>query len=77
MFHSVEGVYRNGKVELSETPPHIEGARVIVTFLPESSNLVDLQARGIEPEAAAELRAKLQTFAPEWERPEMEAYDNL
>ncbi len=77
MFQSVEGVYRNGKVELSETPPNIEGARVIVTFLPESSNLVYLQARGIEPEAAAELRAKLQTFAADWERPEMEAYDNL
>lgn len=77
MFQSVEGIYRNGKVELSETPPNIEGARVIVTFLPKSSNLVDLQARGIQPEAAAELRAKLQTFAADWERPEMDAYDNL
>lgn len=52
MFQSVEGVYRHGKIELSETPPNIEGARVIVTFLPKST-------------ATAELSAQLQTFAPD------------
>jgi hypothetical protein len=38
---SIEGVYRDGKVELCETPPDVEDARVIVTFLAEDS--VDLQ----------------------------------
>ncbi len=34
MLKSVEGVYRDGKVELFETPDDLEEARVIVTFLP-------------------------------------------
>ena len=34
MLKTVEGVYRNGKVELAEELPGIAEARVIVTFLP-------------------------------------------
>jgi hypothetical protein len=35
---TVEGVYRNGKVELAETPAGVgEAARVLVTFLPTPS----------------------------------------
>jgi hypothetical protein len=30
---TVEGTYKNGKVELAETPTGVEGARVLVTFL--------------------------------------------
>lgn len=30
---TVEGTYRDGKVELAEKPDGLEGARVIVTFL--------------------------------------------
>jgi len=30
---TVEGTYRDGKVELAEQPEGLEGARVIVTFL--------------------------------------------
>ena len=43
---TVEGIYKNGKVELTDAPPaDISEARVIVTFLaPEE---VDLKARGI------------------------------
>ena len=32
---TVEGTYREGKVELAETPDGIREARVLVTFLPE------------------------------------------
>jgi hypothetical protein len=35
---AVEGVYRDGMVELDERPPGLAEARVIVTFLPESAN---------------------------------------
>jgi hypothetical protein len=76
MLKSVEGVYRNGRVELLETPGDLEEARVIVTFLP-GPNLVDLKARGINEAQAADLRARLQTFADDWDRPEMDAYDAL
>lgn len=37
MMNTVEGTYRNGRVELAETPQGIEEARVLVTFLDDSS----------------------------------------
>ena len=33
MLKTVEGVYKDGKVELSETPDDVSQAKVIVTFL--------------------------------------------
>lgn len=33
MLKTVEGIYKNGKVELSETPQGIIESRVFVTFL--------------------------------------------
>jgi hypothetical protein len=77
MLHSVEGIYRNGKIELPEIPEGIDEVRVIVTFLPTSIGGVDLQLRGINTEQAANLRARLQSFAEDWERPDMDAYDAL
>jgi hypothetical protein len=76
MLHSVEGIYRNGKVELLETPSDMEGARVIVTFL-HTPGSVDLQSRGIDLEQAKDLRARLRSFAEDWERSDMAAYDAL
>ncbi len=38
---------------------------------------VDLAGRGIDESDAANLRARLATFAEDWERPEMGAYDAL
>jgi len=72
---SIEGIYKEGKVELLETPDDVEESRVIVTFVPEGS--VDLGERGIDESQAANLRARLQTFAEDWECPEMGAYDAL
>ena len=76
MLQTIEGIYRDGKVELLETPKGVEEARVIVTFLP-TRGVVDLRERGIDQEQAANLRARLQAFREDWERPEMEAYDAL
>ena len=70
---TVEGTYKNGKVELAETPAKIGQSRVLVTFL--ESNGVDLQARDIDKAQAADLRARLKTFAEDWERPETAIYD--
>ncbi len=75
MSTTIEGVYRNGKIELSETPSDVcEGTRVIVTFLSPGS--IDLQERGIDEAQAANLRARFATFAEDWESPEMSIYDN-
>ena len=70
-----EGIYKEGKVRLFETPDGIDEARVIVTFIPEGS--VNVAERGIDESQAANLRSRLQTFAEDWERPEMGAYDAL
>lgn len=74
MLKSVEGIYRNGKVELLETPVELAETRVIVTFIPSGSP-ADLESRGIGKAQAADLRARLRTFAEDWERPEMNVYD--
>ncbi|MGI8503016.1 MAG: hypothetical protein ACR2LR_18055 [Hassallia sp.] len=62
MLQSVEGIYQNGKVELLQVPTDVDEARVIVTFLPKSGSF-DLRSRGINQEQAANLRARLQSFA--------------
>jgi hypothetical protein len=72
---SIEGIYKHGKVELLETPEDVDEARVIVTFIPKGS--VELAQRGIDETDALNLRARLATFAEDWERPEMGAYDAL
>ena len=76
MLRSVEGVYRDGKVELIEAPPRDAAGPVIVTFLRPVA-VVDLADRGVSPEQAADLRHRLTTFAEDWQRPEMDAYDDL
>jgi len=75
MFPSIPGIYRDGNVELLETPPAEQTTRVIVTFLP-TSEVIDLAARGMAPEQAADLRWRLQAFAEDWDRPEMDVYDD-
>ena len=75
MLTSVQGIYRNGKIELVELPENVrEETQVIVTFLHE--NEVDLRTRGIDRAQAAELRARLTSFAGDWNTPEMDAYNN-
>jgi hypothetical protein len=72
---SVEGIYRNGKVELVEPLAEAEGSRVIVTWVHPAST-VDLRERGIDEVQAADLRHRLAPFTEDWDRPEMAAYDD-
>jgi hypothetical protein len=74
MLISLQGVYREGRIDLLETPPALEQARVIVTFLPDPRE-VDLASYGIDPAHAADLRARLTSFAEDWDAPEMDVYD--
>jgi hypothetical protein len=71
----VKGIYRNGRVELAERPANMpDGTNVTVTFVAPSA--VDLRACGISQSDADDLRARLTSFAQEWDSPEMDAYDN-
>jgi hypothetical protein len=76
MGKSVEGIYRDGKVELLEPLEGAEGARVLVTLVRPAEPL-DLRERGIDESEATDLRRRLARFAEDWDRPEMAAYDEL
>ena len=83
MLTTVEGIYRDGHVELMELPENIsqqatETVRVIVTFLPpfRIDSPIDLRTRQIDEAQAAELRARLQSFTAEWDAAEMDIYDD-
>lgn len=70
---TVEGTHKGGKVELVQRPAEITQSRVLVTFL--ESKDIDLQSRDINEVQAGDLRARLKTFAEDWERPEASIYD--
>src|SRR5450759_1349091 len=76
MVKSVEGIFRNGKVELLEPLAEAEGSRVVVTWV-HPAEPVDLRERGIDESQAADLRRRLAPFAEDWNRPEMAVYDEL
>ena len=75
MLKSVEGVFRNGKVELLEPAPTQDASRVVITFLPQAHG-VDLASRRIDTAQAVDLRARLRAFE-DWDRAEMDVYDEL
>ena len=75
MLKSIEGVCRNGRIELADLPQAVrDETRVIVTFLIPGP--VDLAAREIDPAQAGELRVRLATFAEDWDSEEMAIYDD-
>ncbi len=75
MLTTVEGIYRNGRVELAENPNNaMDGMRVIVTFV--DANTIDLASQGIDTAQAEILRTNLATFSEDWNSPEMSIYDN-
>ena len=75
MLRTIEGVYREGKVELAEQPNDVgEEVPVLVTFL--EPHRVDLRTHGIGEAHSAELRARLSAFAEDWVGAEMDVYDD-
>lgn len=75
MLTAIQGIYRSGKIQLTEVPQNVrDDTPVIVTFL--TAGDIDLSARDIDEAQAADLRARLTTFAEEWDSPEMDIYDN-
>lgn len=72
---AVQGVYRGGRIELARVPRDVhEDTPVIVTFLAPAP--IDLRSYGIDESQAADLRARLATFAEDWDSPEMDVYDD-
>ncbi len=74
MLTTIEGVYRDGRIELKSLPTNVaEEVKVIVTFIDAD---VDLTAHGIDRSQAKILRNNLATFADDWNSPEMSIYDD-
>ena len=72
---SIEGIYKDGKVELAEVPEDVREARVIVTFLPVTASHPTLSK--LTPQEIEEMRWRLQAFEEDWNAPGMEAYDDM
>ena len=71
------GTIKNGVVVLPPDTRLADGTQVRVeTMNGEESGGVDLRSRGIDQNQAAELRARLGSFAEDWDSPEMDAYNN-
>jgi hypothetical protein len=71
----MHGIYHDGQILLEEEPASIrDGTEVIVTFLVKGT--IDLRTTGIDPDIIAETRQAFEPFAPEWDSPEMDIYDD-
>jgi hypothetical protein len=76
MLTTIQGVYRDGQIELLEKPSNLHGEiQVIVTFLTDQE--LDLRSRGISESQAAYLRGQLAAFAEDWDSPEMDIYNHV
>jgi hypothetical protein len=77
MLTSIQGIYRDGRIEIAENPTDVpDGALAIVTFMGSSDHSMDLAAQGINPEQAKVLQANLATFEDDWNSPEMSIHDD-
>ena len=77
MLIRVEGIYRNGRIELGQLPVNVpEETRAIVSFIEPEEEGVDLSTYGIDETEVESLRANLAPFAEDWNSPEMSIYDN-
>ena len=74
MIQTIEGVFRDGKIELLQPPNNVHESRVIVTFLPDRIGAEP--APTFAPEEIADLRGKLAAWEEDWNAPGMEAYDD-
>lgn len=70
---TVEGIYKDGKVELLEVVTDVKSSKVLVTFVEDTD--IDLQKLGINEEQAAELREKFAAF-DDWSDPALDIYNN-
>ena len=70
---TVEGLYRNGMVELLQSVEDVKQSRVFVTFM-ENSDL-ELSSLGIDRAEAAVLRETFATFE-DWNDLEMDIYND-
>jgi len=57
------------------TPAELQAVRRKIAAISGESSAMALHDRGIDEVQAADLRARLKSFAEDWERPEAAIYD--
>lgn len=62
-------------IELAKLSP-AERQEIVRRLSEMDRQAIDLRVRGIDAGSAAELRARLERFAEDWDSPEMAAYDH-
>lgn len=70
---TIEGIYKDGKIEMLETVSEVKQAKVLITFLENTD--IDLQTLDINREEAGELREKFATFE-DWNDPALDVYND-
>ena len=70
---TVEGIFKNGHVELLEEVHDIDEAKVLVTFVQNGD--LSIECLGLDAAAAAELRSKFESFE-DWNDPAMDIYND-
>ncbi|MCA0365156.1 MAG: hypothetical protein LCH67_14025 [Bacteroidetes bacterium] len=45
MLTTVQGIYENGKLELTEAPPTLEKSKVLVVFLEKEKEVAEVKSR--------------------------------
>lgn len=70
---TVEGIFKDGRVELLESVSSPKQSKVLVTFLVGTD--VELSSLSIDENDAAELRQKFETF-DDWNDPAMDIYND-
>jgi hypothetical protein len=70
---TVEGVYKNGRIELLENVSELKDSKVLITFL--NSSDISLDSVGINESEAAELRDSLSSFE-DWNDPALDIYND-
>jgi hypothetical protein len=71
MLKTIEGIYRHGRIELTEAPSGVrEETRVLVMV--REPDRTDLRARGTDEAQAVEVCARLAVFAEDCGSPDMD-----
>ena len=70
---TVEGIYKDGKIELLEKVSEVRQAKVLITFLETGD--IDLKTLGISEQEAEDLRAKFTAFE-DWNDPTLDVYND-
>jgi len=70
---TVEGIYKDGKIELLEPVSEVKQAKVLVTFV--ENNDIDLRTLGISEKEAGELHEKFAAFE-DWNDPALDVYND-